>query len=181
MRVAFKRGTVNLEQLNRRVRDKLNDHLPKWLEKRWLAQGVPPERVQKEIQEIRLSFEPSDMVNEVMSFGSPTPVEVVVSGPEMADNRAYAEKVHAQLAKIPSLTDLQFTQALDYPTFDVTVNREKAASSGIQAGTVGNALAPATSSTRFTVPNYWRQPGTGIGYQVQVEVPQALIQSITDI
>ena len=181
MRVAFKPGTVNIEQLKRRVREKLNDHLPKWLEKRWLEQGVPPDRVQKGIREIRLSFEPADMINEVMSFGSPTPVEVVVSGPDMAANRAYAEKVHAQLAKIPALKDLQFTQALDYPTFDVTVNREKAAASGIQAGTVGNALAPATSSTRFTVPNYWRQPGTGIGFQVQVEVPQALIKSMSDI
>ena len=28
-----------------------------------------------------------------MSFGSPTPVEVAVSGPKLADNRAYAEKV----------------------------------------------------------------------------------------
>ncbi len=42
-----------------------------------------------------LSFEPADIVNEVMSFGSPTPVEVAVTGPNLADNRAYAAKVHA--------------------------------------------------------------------------------------
>ena len=28
-----------------------------------------------------------------MSFGSPTPIEVAVSGPKLADNRAYAEKL----------------------------------------------------------------------------------------
>ena len=30
---------------------------------------------------LKFSFEPADVVNEVMSFGSPTPIEVAVSGP----------------------------------------------------------------------------------------------------
>ena len=67
---------------------------------------------------MRLSFEPADIVNEVMSFGSPTPVEVVVSGPNLADNRAYAEKIREELAKVPSLRDLQYGQSLDYPTVE---------------------------------------------------------------
>ena len=37
------------------------------------------------------------------------------------------------------------------------------------------------SSSRFTAPNYWRDPGSGIGYQVQVEIPQALMRSATDV
>ena len=41
---------------------------------------------------LRFSFEPADVVNQVMSFGSPTPVEVVVSGPNLAVNQAYAEQ-----------------------------------------------------------------------------------------
>src|SRR5262249_46560391 len=69
----------------------------------------------------------------------------------------------------------------DYPTVDVSINREKARDAGIQAGTVGSALAPATSSSRFTLPNFWRDPASGIGYQVQVEVPQALMKSATDV
>ena len=35
-----------------------------------------------------------------MSFGSPTPVEVAVQGPSLAADRAFAEKVRAELAKI---------------------------------------------------------------------------------
>jgi multidrug efflux pump subunit AcrB len=31
------------------------------------------------------------------------------------------------------------------------------------------------------VPNYWRDPASGIGYQVQVEVPQALMRSAADV
>ena len=66
--------------------------------------------------EVRFSFEPADIVSEVMSFGSPTPVEFTVNGPNLAENHAYAEKVRAELSKVPSLRDLQFVQALDYPT-----------------------------------------------------------------
>ena len=44
------------------------------------------------VQGLQFSFEPADIVNEVMSFGSPTPIEVAVSGPDFAQDRAYAEK-----------------------------------------------------------------------------------------
>ena len=36
---------------------------------------------------------------------------------------------------------------------------------------MANSLVAATSSSRFVVPNYWRDPNSGIGYQVQVEIP----------
>lgn len=180
MRVAFKPGTVHIEELKRRLRDRLSSELPRWLEKKWLQEKVPADRAMQAYQ-LKLSFEPADIVNEVMSFGSPTPIEVQISGPKLADNRAYAEKVRTELTKVTTLRDLQYVQALDYPTLDVTVNREQAAQAGIQAGNVGNALAPTTSSSRFTVPNFWRDPATGIGYQVQVEVPQSIMKSITDI
>ena len=53
--------------------------------------------------------------------------------------------------------------------------------SGVTADDVGRSLAAATSSSRFVVPNFWRDPVSGIGYQVQVEVPQALMKSSTDV
>ena len=61
--------------------------------RKWIAEGEPADKVERQVKNLRLSFEPADIVNEVMSFGSPTPIEVVVSGPKMADNRAYAAKI----------------------------------------------------------------------------------------
>jgi len=46
---------------------------------------------------------------------------------------------------------------------------------------VGRALAPATWSSRFTTPVYWADPKSGIAYQVQVEIPQSMIQSLEDV
>ncbi len=180
MRVSMKPGTVRISEAKRRLREKLNRELPPWLEKKWLDEGVPADRARR-AHDLKMSFEPADIVNEVMSFGSPTPVEIQVSSPSMDNNRAYAAKLYAELQKIPNLKDLQYVQAQDYPTLTVDVNRKKAALSGLQAGPVGSALTPFTSSSRFTAPIFWADPKSGISYQVQVEVPQRLMRSKADI
>jgi multidrug efflux pump subunit AcrB len=126
----------------------------------------------------RFSFEPADIVNEVMSFGSPTPVEISVSGPNFGESRQYAERLHAELAKLPFLKDLQFGQSLDYPTVEVSVDREKAGLVNLTPADVSRSIVTATSSSRFTVPNYWADPKSGIAYQVQVEIPRSVVRSV---
>jgi multidrug efflux pump subunit AcrB len=128
--------------------------------------------------EVSFSFEPSDIVSRVMSLGSPTPIEVAVSGPVLAADREFAEKVKDRLQKIPTLRDVQFGQSLDYPTVDVDVNRERAGVMGIRMADVSRSLVAATSSSRFVVPNYWADPNSGVTYQLQVEVPQARMDSV---
>ena len=131
--------------------------------------------------EVRFSFEPSDIVSRVMSFGSPTPIEIAVSGPNLAANRDYADKVRDALAMIPSLRDLQFQQALDVPTVEVNVNRERAGLMGVTISDVSRSLVAATSSSRFTAPVYWADPASGVAYQIQVEIPQARMNSLEEI
>jgi multidrug efflux pump subunit AcrB len=133
------------------------------------------------VRGLKFSFEPADIVNEVMSFGSPTPVEVAVSGPKLAESRAYADKIRAQMERIPSLRDLQFVQPQDYPAVVVRVDRQLAGASGVTTQDVANSLVAATSSSRFTVPNFWADPNTGIGDQVQVEIPTERMNSAREV
>ena len=127
------------------------------------------------------SFQSADIVSQVMNFGAPTPVEVAVAGPDLAAERAFAEKIRGQLAQIGALKDLQFEQPLDYPSIDVNVDRERAGQLGVTVDQVGRALVAATSSSRFVTPNYWADPKSGVAYQVQVEIPQPRINSAEDI
>lgn len=135
------------------------------------------QRLAHEMPDVRFSFEPSDIVNEVMSFGSPTPVEVAVSGPSFSDSRTFAESIRTELEKIPFLRDLQIGQSLDYPTIEIEVDREKAGMAGLMPVDVSRALVAATSSSRFVVPNYWADPRSGIAYQVQIELPRPVMRS----
>jgi multidrug efflux pump subunit AcrB len=172
LRVALKPGSgFRVEELKQQLREELSEGLAQWLRQRMTLEGFTTAEIDERIAGLKLSFEPADIVNEVMSFGSPTPVEVVVSGPNYADNRAYAAKLKDELARVPTLQDLQYGQSTDYPTLEVYVDRELASRAGVLAEQVAISLVAATSSSRFLVPNFWPDDKTGIGYQVQVEIP----------
>src|SRR5262252_9487156 len=99
--------------------------------------------------DVSFSFEPSDIVNRGMSLGSPTPIEVAVSGLNLASNRAFAQAIRQRLERIPDLRDVQFGQSLDYPTVDVNVDRQKAGLMGVKMADVSRSLVTATWSSRF--------------------------------
>jgi len=182
LRVALKPGSGRrVAQLQEQFRRELPRVLAIWLHDKLLAENVAPAVAAERSKGVTLSFEPADIVNNVMSFGSPTPIDIAVSGPKLAENRAYADKIRQELDKIPSLRDLQFVQPLDYPAVQVAVDRQLAGASGVTAEAVASSLVAATSSSRFVVPNYWCDPNTGIGYQVQVEIPTARMDSSRQI
>ncbi len=174
-------GEVRAAALKERLRERLPDRLGDWLQARLLQDGATSEAARAKAGGLRLSFEPADIVNEVMSFGAPTPVEVAVSGPKLAESRAYAETVRARLADVPALRDLQFAQPLDYPTVEVTVDREKLGRMGGTVKDVTDSVVAATSSSQYMVPLFWPDPTIGIGFQVQVEIPQDRMRSELDV
>jgi multidrug efflux pump subunit AcrB len=141
-----------------------------------LRHALPPE-----FPGATFSFEPGDLVNQIMNFGAPTPVEVAVIGPNLAASRAYSDRLRMEMSKIADLRDLKYEQPLDYPSVDVKVNREMAGQLGVTTNQVARSLSEATYSSRFTTPNYWADPNSGIAYQVQVQYPQPNITSLQDV
>jgi multidrug efflux pump subunit AcrB len=143
------------------------------------------ERLRKRLRHalpgIEVSFEAGDIVTQVMSFASPTPVEVAVMGINLQDDYAFARKVQSQLAKLPFLRDLQFAQQIDYPTLDIDIHRDRTGQFGLTMADVVRSVVPATSSSRFTQPNFWRDPVSGNAFQIQVELPQNRMQSVEEL
>jgi multidrug efflux pump subunit AcrB len=130
---------------------------------------------------VAFSFEPSDIVSRVLSFGASTPVEVSVSGPNLPANRERAEKIMAELSKIPSLRDLQIGQTLDYPTVKVNVDREKSGLLGLSMQEIADSFVPATSSSRYLSKNFWADPKSGVTYFVEVEIPEQRMDSVEEV
>ena len=130
MQVQLRPGAASLERLKERLRQKLATNLP----------GVG------------VSFEPSDIVSRVMNLGAPTPVELAVSSPALAQTREAATGLQEKMAAIRSLRDVQFGQSLDYPAVQVTLDRERAGILGVKTVEVSRALTAATSSSRYTAP-----------------------------
>lgn len=163
-------------------------------EEGWLAVQMKPgamavEQIQeklrgiltRELPDVRLSFEPQDIVSRVMSFGSATPLEVAVSGPSLPASKEHAEKILARLQKLSFLRDVQIAQTLDAPAVNVQIDRERAGLLGVDVEDVTRSLVAATTSSRFTTPVFWADPGTGISFNVQVQIPEERTQSLEDL
>ncbi|MDR1990208.1 MAG: efflux RND transporter permease subunit [Acidobacteriaceae bacterium] len=160
LQVALRRNAaLDLPQLQERLREAFHAKFP----------------------DTQFSFEPGDIVSRIMNFGSPTPIEVAVMGPDFAATRTFAAKLRDELSRVASLRDLQYGQALDYPAIQVNVDRQMAGQLGVTVDQVGRSYAAATASSRFVAPNYWADPRTGIAFQVQVQVPQPRMTTIDDL
>ena len=96
--------------------------------------------LKRELPECQVSFEAGDIVTQVMSFGSPTPIEVAVQGISLQDDYKYAQKVRTQMAKLAFLRDLQFAQAADFPTLDINIDRDRAGQFGLTMADVALQL-----------------------------------------
>jgi multidrug efflux pump subunit AcrB len=131
--------------------------------------------------EAHFSFDPGDLVSQTLSFGSSSLAEVTITGPQYTDVASYAERVRQKLAAVPQLRDLEYEEPQHYPTVDIHVNRAMAGQLGTTADAVGSAVVSATASSRFVAPSYWRDPKSGVSYQVQVQVPQPKMTSLGDI
>jgi len=120
-------------------------------------------------------------VSQVLNFGTPTVAEVAVTGPQYAEVQRFAERLAPELTGIRGLRDVAYEEPLAYPALTVSVDRIMAGQLGTTADAVGRAVVGATASSRFIRPNFWRDPQSGISYQVQVQVPQAQMTSTADI
>ncbi len=178
MRVALREGSgIRLQPFRERLREALPRKVKPWLADLLQKQGLTQESAQAQAEQVTFGFEPGDMVSEVMSFGSPAPIEVVVASPNLADTRAHAARIMAEMRKIPSLRDVSFQQELDYPSVPVEIDRERAGLSGVTAQQVANAVVVSSSSSRYVARNFWVDTKNGNSYQVQVEVPTAQMNS----
>ena len=138
-------------------------------------------RLAAEFPGVLFSFEPADIVSRVMALGSPTPIEVAISGKDFSACRAHAETLRTKLADLKDLRDVQFSQTLDYPSVDVNIDRERAGLLGVKMSDATRSLVAATASSRFTVPNYYADPKTGQSMSLQVQVPQTMMKSLEDL
>jgi len=139
------------------------------------------EAVAREMPGVQLSFEPGDIVEQVLNLGNTNPVEIAITNRNLEEGKKTALKLLQKLSDIPALRDLQIATPLDYPVIRLDVDRVRAGQLGISGVQVANSTVAATSSSRFTTPSYWLDKTSGTAYQVQVQYPQYRMNSTTQL
>lgn len=158
--VSFKeKAEVHIKQLEERLRDQFKDKFPA----------------------VNFTFEAGDIVNKILNFGSATPIQVDVNGPDFVVDQVYARQLLTSIQAIPDLRDVSILQPLDYPTVNIDIDRIRSGQLGVGVKEQSRALVASTYSSRFVTPIYWRDPKSGLSYQVQVEVPQGQLNSLATL
>lgn len=138
-------------------------------------------QIQKVIPGVKLSFEPIELTDKVLSQGSPTPVEVRITGKNKEVNRQYAEKISYALSHVNYMRDVQIAQPIDYPSLNINIDRTRAAQLGVDLNDISKSLIATTSSSRYTDKNTWVDEKIGLSYSVQVQVPFNQLRSKSDL
>jgi multidrug efflux pump subunit AcrB len=112
------------------------------------------QKLSKQFPDVHFSFDPGDLVNQILSFGSSSQAEVTIAGPQYADVASYTERVRQKLATFASLRDLEYEEPQRYPAIEVHVNRTIAGQLGTTSNDVATSIVDSTASSRFTAPSF---------------------------
>ncbi|MFA6086939.1 efflux RND transporter permease subunit [Mucilaginibacter sp.] len=131
--------------------------------------------------DLRITFEPIDMTEKIMSQGAATPIEIRVAGKDMAQIENYANKAVAQLKKISYLRDVQIVQPLKIPVIAIKLDRQKVSQLGLNVTDIARSVTASTSSSRFTEKNQWLDEDKQYTYQVQVQIPEYTMNTMDEL
>jgi CzcA family heavy metal efflux pump len=126
-------------------------------------------------------FLPADMVTQVLNFGLPAPIDIQIEGADIDGNRQAADKLLGELRRVSGLTDLRIQQQFDYPTYDINVDRTKAAQGGLTERSVATSVLNSLSGSFQVTPTFFLNWKNGVNYNLVAQTPQYRIQSLQDL
>jgi multidrug efflux pump subunit AcrB len=155
MQVALKKFNGNSDELKDQIRKHVKEKMP----------------------ELKLSFEPIELTEKILSQGANTPVEIRISGMMKKMNMMTANKLLAKLNELDYMRDQQIPQSMNYPALEINIDRVRATQLGLDAQDIARSLTPSLASSRYTSKNMWVGGMMGIAYDVQVQMPQNILNS----
>jgi multidrug efflux pump subunit AcrB len=121
------------------------------------------------------------MVTQVLNFGLPAPIDIQIDGADIEGNRQVAEKMLAELRRVPGLTDLRIQQPFDYPTYDIHVDRTKAAQGGLSERNVATSVLNSLSGSFQITPLFFLNWKNGVSYNLVAQTPQYKVESLQNL
>jgi len=131
--------------------------------------------------DLQFFFQPADIVDQVLNFGQPAPIDVRVSGPRNREAFALASKLARDLQRVPGIVDSHIFQVPDAPALTVDVDRTLAQQMGLDQAATANNVLITTNSSAQTAPNFWVDPKNSVSYPLVVQLPTYQINSEQDL
>jgi len=124
-------------------------------------------------------FQPSDIITQILNFGTLAQIDVQISGRNTEKDLAVARSILARLKTTHGIVDAHLHQITDVPQFFVDVDRRLASELGLTQAEVAQSLNVSLAGSFQVTPNFWTDPKTGIPYQLWVQTPEYRNDSLT--
>jgi multidrug efflux pump subunit AcrB len=135
----------------------------------------------KRFAELQFFFQPADIVDQVLNFGQPAPIDVRISGPNQEEAFALASKIARSLNQVAGVVDSHVFQVPNAPALTVDMDRTLATQIGVTQQEAAENVLVATNSSAQTAPNFWVDPRNSVSYPLVVQVPTYRIKSSQDL
>ena len=123
-------------------------------------------------------FQAADIVSQILNFGLPAAIDTQISGNDLQSDYKIAAQLKRAMGRIPGLVDIRIAEPLDYPSFQVNVDRDRALQLGVTEQQVASSLLTALNGNSLLQPNFWLDPKSGVNYTVISQSPQHFIDSV---
>ncbi len=131
--------------------------------------------------QLQFFFQPADIVDQVLNFGQPAPIDVRISGPDQDAAFTLASQIASSLKRVAGVVDAHVFQVPNAPALTVDMDRALATQTGVTQQEAANNVLVATNSSAQTAPNFWVDPRNNVSYSLAVQVPTYRIRSSQDL
>jgi multidrug efflux pump subunit AcrB len=135
----------------------------------------------KRFAQLQFFFQPADIVDQVLNFGQPAPIDVRVSGPDQDAAFDLAAQISRALVRVPGVVDSHVFQVPNAPALTVDMDRALATLTGITQQEAADNVLVATNSSAQISPNFWVDPRNSVSYPLVVQYPPYLYGSTQDL
>jgi CzcA family heavy metal efflux pump len=127
------------------------------------------------------SFLPADIVSQILNFGSPAPLDLQITGPNLQANQTYGLDLLRRMRAIRGIADARMQQSTDNPQLRVNVDRSRMAQFGLNELDVTNAVATSLAGSSQTAPTYWLNPENGVSYPIVAQTPEYRVSTLSEL
>jgi multidrug efflux pump subunit AcrB len=131
--------------------------------------------------DLQFFFQPADIVNQVLNFGQPAPIDVRISGPKGDEAYALAQKIARDMNAIPGVVDSHVFQVPEAPALSIDVDRTLAQQLGVNDDEIARNVLVSANSSAQTTPNFWIDPKNSVSYPLVVQMPTYRVNSTQDL
>jgi multidrug efflux pump subunit AcrB len=130
---------------------------------------------------LQFFFQPADIVDQVLNFGQPAPIDIRVSASDTDSAYKLATRLTRLIARVPGVVDAHVFQVPDAPALSVDVDRALATQVGLTQREAASNVLVTTNSSAQTAPNFWVDPTNGVSYPLVVQQPTYDLASSGDL